>query len=237
MANVSSWHNAVKIIKQYVVKIETPNGHGTGFIVPTPAGRGNANCIVTAYHVIDHAYKWNEPIRIIYLATGKSFILEASRRQIVTAVGRDQAIIEFSVSGITFPAKNLTFTDEDRHYLDGISVGWIGFPTLVPGNDCFFRGVISSYIDATESYLVDGVAINGVSGGPAFVIDDDDKLVVIGLVTEYHPNTATGKTLPGMSVVRSINPLIKYYNAELKKLKPALPKAVPSVNTPLPEAK
>lgn len=227
--NVQSWHQAVGVIKRFVVKIETPSGHGTGFVVPAPAGRKNASCLVTAYHVIEHAYKWNEPIRIVYPEGGRHFVLDSAGRTIIPAIVRDQAIIEFSVSDVNFPVEKLEFTDANEHYLDGNSIGWIGFPALVPDNACFFRGVISSYVGNSESYLVDGVAINGVSGGPSFVLNAQGKVVVIGLVTEYHPNVATGKTLPGMSVVRSINPLIRYYNSELKKY--AVPKAVPSVTT------
>ena len=58
---------------------------------------------------------------------------------------------------------------------------------------------------------MDGVAINGVSGGPAFVQDDKENAILVGLVTEYRPNYATGAPLPGVSLVRSINPLVKHY--------------------------
>jgi hypothetical protein len=43
-------------------------------------------------------------------------------------------------------------------------------------------------------YLVDGVAINGVSGGPVF----DDRCHLAGLVSAYLPNrVAPNTTLPG----------------------------------------
>jgi hypothetical protein len=56
-------------------------------------------------------------------------------------------------------------------------------------------------------YLVDGVAINGVSGGPAFYIKDGREIRVMGVVSAYAPNRATGETLPGLSVVRSVRRL------------------------------
>jgi hypothetical protein len=56
-------------------------------------------------------------------------------------------------------------------------------------------------------YFVDGVAINGVSGGPTFAINQDNKVQIIGLVSAYVPNRATGAQLPGFCVVRDILPL------------------------------
>ena len=95
---------------------------------------------------------------------------------------------------------------------------------MFPMKACFFYGHISAYVEEEELYLVDGVAINGVSGGPVFVIEESGP-IIIGLVTEYRPNFSMGQSLPGMSIMRSINPLIKYYSEELKKYKTSQLKA------------
>jgi hypothetical protein len=63
--------------------------------------------------------------------------------------------------------------------------------------------------------LVDGVAINGVSGGPAFLPVDKDQFILGGMVSAYIPNRATGESLPGVCVVRSIGP----YQEMLKEFK------------------
>lgn len=218
--NDSTWYLAVKKLKEYIVKIETPDGHGTGFLVPAPAGRQGLRCIATAYHVVRHADKWAEPICIVHPIAGRQVFLNAAQRYVVAAENRDQAVIQFSASWLQSPRSDLRFSEEDKHYIEGVESGWLGFPSVFPMNSCFFHGHISSYIDEEELYLVDGVAINGVSGGPVFVIENGEP-VVIGLVTEYRPNCSTGHVLPGMSVMRSINPLIKYYSEELKKYKTA----------------
>ena len=214
----SAWYLAVKKLKEYIVKIETPDGHGTGFLVPAPAGRHGLRCIATANHVVRHAHKWAEPIRIIHPFSGRQVFINAAQRYVIAASNRDQAVIQFSASWLQSPKSDLRFSEEDKHYIEGVEVGWLGFPSVFPVNSCFFHGHISSYIDEEELYIVDGVAINGVSGGPAFVMEDGEP-VIIGLVTEYRPNCSTGQVLPGMSVMRSINPLIKYYREELKKYK------------------
>lgn len=218
--NDSAWYLAVKKLKEYIVKIETPDGHGSGFLVPAPAGKQGLRCIATANHVVRHADKWAEPICIIHPLSGRQVFLNAAQRYVIAAAGRDQAVIQFSAKWLQSPKSDLRFSEEDKHYIEGVEAGWLGFPSVFPMNSCFFHGHISSYIDEDELYIVDGVAINGVSGGPVFVIENGEP-VVIGLVTEYRPNCTTGQVLPGMSVMRSINPLIKYYREELKKYKNA----------------
>lgn len=227
------WHSSVGTIQEYIVKIATPDGHGTGFLVPTPAGKNGLRCIATAYHVIRHAHRWSEPIRIIHPLSGRQIFLSPDQRNIVVSHDRDQAVIQLSASWLQPPRRDLKFSEEDRHYVAGVEAGWVGFPSVFPMSPCFFHGHISAYIDEDELYLVDGVAINGVSGGPVFVLDDEDEPIIIGLVTEYRPNCSTGQSLPGMSVMRSINPLIKYYSEELKKYKTAQLKAAEV--TPVPQ--
>ena len=75
---------------------------------------------------------------------------------------------------------------------------------------CFFSGRISAWLEQEQSYLVDGVAINGVSGGPAFQVDEDGRPVLLGVVSAYLPNKSLGGTLPGLSVVQHIGHLEKW---------------------------
>jgi len=47
------------------------------------------------------------------------------------------------------------------------------------------------------------VAINGVSGGPAFTCSGT-SVEVVGVVSAYIANRATGETLPGLAVVQDV---------------------------------
>lgn len=85
----------------------------------------------------------------------------------------------------------------------GASIGWLGFPALPSADLCFFTGSISARLESLSAYFVDGVAINGVSGGPAFAIDGDEPYMV-GVVSAYMPNRATGEALPGLGIVRDV---------------------------------
>jgi hypothetical protein len=71
----------------------------------------------------------------------------------------------------------------------------------------FFHGHVSGYLKEPPTYLVDGVAIDGVSGGPAF----DNRCHIIGLVSSYLPNKIDEKTiLPGLLALVPIN-AIRYF--------------------------
>ena len=85
MSGNMSWHAAVRKLKEYIVKIETPDGHGSGFLVPAPAGKNGLRCIATAYHVVRHAHKWNEPIRIIHPSSGRQIFINSDQRNVIIA--------------------------------------------------------------------------------------------------------------------------------------------------------
>jgi len=54
------WHEAVEIVTPHVVRITTPIGSGTGFLIAR-SKNGNVCGVATAAHVIDHAHYWEQP--------------------------------------------------------------------------------------------------------------------------------------------------------------------------------
>jgi hypothetical protein len=96
----------------------------------------------------------------------------------------------------------LPIVPDDSVLARGAEIGWLGFPGIAETELCFFHGFISGHLDSPPTYLVDGVAINGVSGGPAF----DNRAHVIGLVSSYRPNRIDQHTtLPGLLALMPIN--------------------------------
>ncbi len=93
----------------------------------------------------------------------------------------------------------------------GVEVGWVGYPGVSPARDrlCFFSGRISAWLEDKHAYLVDGVAISGVSGGPAFFVGSKGQPVLLGVMSAYLPNKTTGAPLPGLSLVQHIGQLEK----------------------------
>ena len=197
----ATWFQMVEKIAPYVVRIWTPQGSGTGFIVSS-SKKTPICAVATAHHVIDHAHYWEEPIRIEQINTGKTLILRPADRAITTQAKMDTSAIVFERKDLSIPADGIPLIAKDHHYKPGVEIGWMGFPAIPKANLCFFSGRISAWLPTPEdSYLVDGVAINGVSGGPAFTVESK----LMGVVSAYIPNRATGEPLPGLAVVRGVN--------------------------------
>lgn len=64
---------------------------------------------------------------------------------------------------------------------------------------------ISATQDWRNAYLIDGVAINGVSGGPVIYSTQADGVQIVGSISAYSANRATGETLPGLSVAQDVS--------------------------------
>lgn len=211
-----TWSESIKILRPYCTKIMTPNGQGSGFLIAHLMLADTPHVAIgTAAHVVAHADYWNEPIRIQHAASGKVVFLERSSRIIVVDHERDTAAIIFQPSELPFPTGDLRIIPEDKIVAVGVEIGWLGFPAVASNHLCFFSGRTSCWIADEGSYLVDGVAINGVSGGPAFQHFTTDNPVLMGVVSAYLPNLATGNPLPGLCVMRDIAPL----QASVKTLK------------------
>ena len=81
----------------------------------------------------------------------------------------------------------------------------VGYPYIEPYNLCFFSGCISARRDDRKAYLIDGVSINGVSGGPVFCSVEEEDIEIIGIISAYIANKATGETLPGLSIAQDVS--------------------------------
>lgn len=210
MAKIT-WGEAIEIVKSYVVKIDTPSISGTGFLCAYTESKIVCG-IATAAHVVNKSHIWEEPIRIKHFISGETKLLHAADRGIFLDLKLDTAVILFAKGKITFPKDTLTFLSEKKYLRAGNEIGWVGFPSVSPNNLCFFTGRISCWVDDIRTYLVDGVAINGVSGGPVFYMSKDG-IIVIGSVTAYLPNRV-GAT-PGLAMVSHV----EQYQRVIKTIK------------------
>jgi hypothetical protein len=196
------WYDAIELIRPHVVRILTPQGSGTGFLFSRSAN-GTVCGIATAAHVVDHAHYWEQPIRIQHEASGAVALLRSGERAILLDEPHDTAAIAIKSSALALPDEPLNMIPVGRYLRVGNALGWLGFPAISSANLCFFTGRVSAWIQSNGAYLVDGVAINGVSGGPAFTILGESTFIM-GVVSAYIPNRATGETLPGLGIVRDV---------------------------------
>lgn len=201
------WHEGIQAIRPHLVHISTPRGSGTGWLVST-SKTTNLCAIATAAHVVDYAHYWETPIRILHPESGKSVLFRSSARAIHLDTSIDSAAIIIDRGDLSLPAGPLELIDSTKFIKAGVEIGWLGFPTVHPSNPCFFSGRISYYNEDQKRYLVDGVAINGVSGGPTFRCLAD-KPELIGIVSAYIPNRSTGEPLPGVAVIQDVT---QYYD-------------------------
>ena len=201
-----SWQECLDQIKPYVYKIFTPQGSGTGFQLSYAHNKQFIG-IATALHVIDHAHEWEEPIKLVHHKTGYTQIVREPDRVIFTYPDKDLAFILLNIGNLPANKKDLPMLGEGKRVKQGVHMGWCGFPSVSPNDLCFFTGHMSSWLKNQKSYLVDGVAINGVSGGPAFYTTSEG-LKICGVVSAYIPNRATGVVLPGVCLIKNVTPLL-----------------------------
>ncbi|MBI5873147.1 MAG: trypsin-like peptidase domain-containing protein [Candidatus Omnitrophica bacterium] len=223
------WHQAIEKMNNLVVRISTPQGSGTGFLVSHSTVKPVCG-IATAAHVVDWAHYWEQPIRIDHFASGKSLLLHHNERSIHIE-GHDTATIILEKRDLPLPEHSPKLSPEEKFLKVGNEVGWLGFPAISPKNLCFFSGRTSCFLEEEHAYLVDGVAINGVSGGPVFHLLEDG-FVVIGVVSAYIANRVTGETLPGLSVIRDVSQFHKlvreFKSLDDAKKKESVPSSPPS---------
>ena len=131
-------------------------------------------------------------------------MLYANERVLRIDHARDSAALLFYKRDLPFPTEVLSLIPEESHLMQGKEIGWLGFPSVSSTDLCFFSGKISAYRKPYSQYLVDGVAINGVSGGPAFALLGQE-ISIVGSVTAYVPNVSTGDTLPGLMIVQDVS--------------------------------
>lgn len=205
MANVS-WATAIDLLRPHIVRISTPRCSGSGFLIAR--GASNSLCAVaTAAHVVDTAHYWEEPVRLDHTVSKSSLVLHHDERAILLDEPHDTAVIMFDCGELGLPDTPFALAPQGKYLSVGYEAGWLGFPAIASADLCFFSGRVSAWLPAQKSYLVDGVAINGVSGGPAFCLGDGEEgaLVLMGVVSAYAPNRVTGETLPGLSVFRDVS--------------------------------
>jgi len=199
-----AWQTVHEKIISYLVRIESQNGTGTGFLFAYNKNQVLA-AIATAAHVVDNAHDWKQPIRLVHHQTGETVFLTDSDRVIFLDRKRDSASIVVPAKELkNFPKNTLSLLDPTKFKKVGIEVAWIGFPSVAYPQLCFFKGSISAFLKSIDCYLIDGVAINGVSGGPVFA-DDSDTPEIVGTVSAYMPNRVGEAMLPGLLKAQDIS--------------------------------
>ena len=196
---MTTWDEAAREVAAQTVKIETHDSWGTGFLIYGDL-ESWVRTIGTAYHVIENAYK--KPFTVT-TADGRAFTLGTSARDVLIARMDQIDAVTLICVWRDMPMPTVPLLEKDEPLLSvGTELGWLGYPRVADGL-CFFSGRVSMIVDR-DHFLVDGTAIHGVSGGPAFCITDDGPRIV-GSITSYLPNRVDkDTTLPGLSLITHV---------------------------------
>jgi hypothetical protein len=213
------WSEAVNRIAPITFRIYAGDKAGTAFIVSLAGSKDNQSAILaTAWHVVEEAASRPIDVQIVSSDRRKIFDTRSDEmrlQQIGTAANDTGLILLKSMKPIIEPNQLVPILDFHSMIMRGTEVGWVGFPGLVEPELCFFHGHVSGFLNEPPTYLIDGVAINGVSGGPVF----DDRCHLIGLVSAYLPNRVNKQTtLPGMSALAPINAIQYFMQHNMKAL-------------------
>ena len=202
-----AWNNVQKQIVPYLLRIETQDGSGTGFLFAYNEDKSIA-AFATAAHVVEQAHDWKQPIKLIHHESGDDVFLTDKERVIFLDRRRDSASILVRADALKLPASTLPLMDPTKYKRVGVEIAWTGFPSVAYPELCFFTGCVSAFLTRDDCYLIDGVAINGVSGGPVFADfgDKNHTPEIIGSVSAYMPNRVGGTTLPGLLRAQDIAP-------------------------------
>jgi hypothetical protein len=208
------WNTIVEKVTPYIVKIETPSGHGTGFLCLR--NEDNTFCgIATARHVVSYADEWQQPIRLQHYPSSSTAFVKESERVIWLDAATDSAVILVEAGKLQLPQTLIPLLPMTHPLVIGAEVGWLGFPAVAPYSLCFFSGNISARQEWRHAYLIDGVAINGVSGGPVMYSTEAEGVQIVGSVSAYVSNRATGEALPGLAIARDVS----YLHDTISKIK------------------
>ena len=200
-----TWPADATKVEKCLFRVYAGNTLGTCFLLSLadPEENTHYGMFATAWHVLKDL-KIKEDIRLV--SADKERKLDNKNASIDFVRLGEEAydtglIIVKSAENIMEETNLLPIPQKEVMLAKGAEIGRMGFPGSVEPEPCFFHGYISGYLDASPRYLVDGVAIHGVSGGPAF----DNRGQIIGLVSAYLPNQRNNKTLPGLSMLVPIN--------------------------------
>ena len=213
-AELRPWEEVIPPLEPLVFRVHAADSVGTGFIIGLSRDDGGRHTmLVTALHVVEDVLGNDLPLGLVRSdGTDLSSLIAGPVR--VYPVGPpecDTALLEVPTIEPLISPEALLPIPLETMLPRGADLGWLGYPGLVLPELCFFRGVVSGYQERPPIYFVDGVAINGVSGGPAF----DRSGLVVGLVSAYVPNqVAPGRTLPGLMIVTPLT-LVRLWMQEI----------------------
>jgi hypothetical protein len=118
------WDAVVEFVTPYIFQIHTPEANGTGFLFLYNDEKTLCG-IATALHVVDHAHAWQQPIRIVHHASGRSVFLNETERIIMPHGESDSAALLFDKPEFQLPESLIELLPLDTPLKIGTDVCWL----------------------------------------------------------------------------------------------------------------
>ncbi len=203
------WNRLIRRIAAQVLLIRGEDGaQGTGFLL---SGGSTVRTVATARHVAD-AIK-GKPATLCHHPSGNAVRIGKNGpglRDVIVATPSspfDVALLVLAAPEFPQPTIPLLTPSDDLRV--GSDVGWLGYPGRLGETLCFFSGRISAILPDSRTYLIDGTAMPGVSGGPVFC-ETPSGPRLLGSISAYtYDVRKTGPTtehaLPGLAVANDVS--------------------------------
>jgi Trypsin-like peptidase domain len=212
------WDEVVDRVTPIVFRVYAGRSAGTAFVVSLGTEKATLlNCAIlaTADHVLATSVDTADKVRLVSADRQKTFDADVDEMRIQPLGERihdTMLILLKSKKPILEQEKLLPMLQWDLVMPKGSPIGWMGYPGMMEPELCFFHGHVSGFVNDPPTYLIDGVAISGVSGGPAF----NNKAHLIGLVSAYIPSRVDPHTtLPGLMALVPIGAIRLFMEANM----------------------
>ena len=201
------WNPLIERIAAQIVRIEGDCGsRGTGFLL---GGGKLLRTIATTGHVFE-AVK-GKPTTICHTPSGRCVRVGKGpglRETLIASPSSGSEVALLFLLAPELPQPTVPILEPGHDVQIGTEVGWLGYPGLTD-TLCFFSGRISAVLPDKASYLIDGVAIPGMSGGPVFC-ETSRGLRLVGSISAYtyevrKTGLYTEHSLPGLAIANDVS--------------------------------
>src|SRR5262245_42168578 len=110
---MADWNQVVEKVTPHVVKIETPEGHGTGFIYVYSENRDLCG-VATSLHVVTRADQWQQPIRLYQPSSEKTAFFSPDQRVVFSEWSKDSAVVLIPYRDLEFPEEPIPLFPTER---------------------------------------------------------------------------------------------------------------------------
>lgn len=193
-----NWWDIAESLARQTFQVRRANCCGTAFLVSQGIERHSSHrhyCFATAWHVIDDIL--DDDHFILFRSHDKTAIDADTNRVMTARLGPPS----FDLGCLYLRTVDDLLRLEDMMPVRGLktfpslgeSLGWCGYPGSLEDEPMFCRGTLACFKTDPHSYLINGVAYPGMSGGAVA----DQYGWVIGVVSRWWEDGSLPQ-IPGM---------------------------------------